>query len=57
MFNYELIADYYAHSNKEVQALMEALALVIIDFDKAIELGFVQLSDDIRTQYLEFYGE
>lgn len=57
IFNYELIADYYAHSNKEMQALMESMALVIIDFNKAIELGFVQLSDDIRTQYLEFYGE
>lgn len=56
VFNYELIADYYAHSNNEMQSLMESLALVIIDFEKAIELGFVQLSDDIRTQYLEYYG-
>jgi hypothetical protein len=57
VFNYEKIADYYAHSNSEMQNLMENLALVIIDFDKAIELGFVQLSEDIRTQYLEFYDE
>ena len=55
VFNYECIADYYAHSNAEMQNLMENMALVIIDFDKAIELGFVQLSEDIRTQYLEFY--
>ncbi len=55
VFNYERIADYYAHSNKEMQNLMENLALVIIDFDKAIELGFVQLSEDIRSQYLEHY--
>jgi len=57
VFNYECIADYYAHSNSEMQNLMESMALVIIDFDKAIELGFVQLSEDIRTQYLEYYDE
>ena len=55
VFNYEMIADYYAHSSPEMQTLMEDMALVIIDFDRAIELGFVQLSDDIKTQYLEFY--
>ena len=44
IFNYELIADYYAHSNKEVQELMEESALIIIDYDKAIENNFVQLS-------------
>ena len=55
VFNYELIADYYAHSNAEMQNLMENMALVIIDFDKAIELGFMQLSKDVRTQYLEYY--
>jgi hypothetical protein len=57
VFNYELIADYYAHSNAEMQGLMEDMALVIVDFDKAIELGFMQLSNDVRTQYLEFYDE
>lgn len=57
IFNYENIADYYAHSNKEMQNLMEKSALVIIDFEKAIQLGYVVLSDEIRTQYLEEYGE
>lgn len=55
VFNYELIADYYAHSNNEMQVLMEQMALIIIDFDKAIELGYVQLSQDIKKQYLEYY--
>ena len=55
--NYQLIADYYSHSSKEMQKLMEDSALVIIDFEKAIELGYVQLSKEIRTQYLEEYGE
>ena len=44
VFNYERIADYYASANKEMQELMEQSALVIIDFDRAIELGFVQLN-------------
>lgn len=57
VFNYEKIADYYAHSSKEMQTLMEKSALVIIDFEKAIQLGYVKLCDDIRTQYLEEYGE
>lgn len=57
VFNYEKIADYYAHSSKEMQNLMEKSALVIIDFEKAIQLGYVKLCDEIRTQYLEEYGE
>jgi hypothetical protein len=57
VFNYENIADYYAHSNKEMQNLMEKSALVIIDFEKAIQLGYVVLSEEIKSQYLEEYGE
>jgi hypothetical protein len=57
VFNYEKIADYYAHSTLEMQNLMERSALVIIDFEKAIQLGYVKLCDEIRTQYLEEYGE
>lgn len=57
IFNYEKIADYYAHSNKEMQHLMERSALVIIDFEKAIQYGYVKLCDEIRKQYLEDYGE
>ena len=32
IFNYEKIADYYAHASKEMQELMERSGLVIIDF-------------------------
>ena len=45
VFNYSKIADYYAHSDKEMQGLMEKSALVIVDYKKAIENGFVQLSE------------
>ena len=57
VFNYEKIADYYSHSSKEMQDLMEKSALVIIDFEKAIQLNYVKLCDDIRKQYLQEYGE
>ncbi len=57
VFNYEKIADYYAHSSKEMQGLMESSALVIIDFEKAIQLGYVKLCEAIKTQYLEEYEE
>jgi hypothetical protein len=40
-----------------MQLLMESSALVIIDFEKAIELGYVKLCEDIKRQYLEDYGE
>ena len=43
-FDYHYIAEYYSHATKEVQELMEKSALVIIDYDKAIELGFVKFT-------------
>lgn len=55
VFHYKQIADYYAHATPEMQRLMEQSALVIIDFDSAIEHGFVKLCDDIRAQYYEEY--
>ena len=57
VFNYEKIADYYANSSKEMQHFMERSALVIIDFDKAIQYGYVKLCDEIKKQFLEEYGE
>ena len=57
VFNYEKIADYYAHATPEMQNLMERSGLVIIDFEKAIQLGYVKLCDEIKTQYLTEYGE
>lgn len=48
VFNYSKIADYYAHSDKEMQELMEKSALVIIDFNDAIANGYVKLSKNIE---------
>lgn len=51
VFSYSNIADYYAHSEKEIQNLFEESALVIIDFNKAIENGYVKLSKQIAELY------
>lgn len=53
VFNYEKIADYYAHADKETQVLFEDSALVIIDFDSAIEKGYVVLLDKMNEQCKE----
>jgi hypothetical protein len=57
VFNYQNIADFYAHSNKEVQELMEQSALIIIDFNKAIENGYIKLTKEVEQSYLSDYGE
>ena len=50
-FRYDKIAEYYAHASPEVQSLMEDSALVIIDFEKAIEHGFVKLTKELASLY------
>lgn len=47
-FRYDRIAEFYAHATPEVQALMEASALVIVDYEDAIHHGFVRLSARLR---------
>lgn len=56
-FNYSKIAEYYAHSNKEMQEIMEELALVIIDYDNAIKNGYTLLSKEIDKMSEEDYEE
>lgn len=45
IFNFGLIAEYYCHADPKVQDLMERSALVLIDFKKAIENGFVSMTE------------
>lgn len=55
-FNFSLIADYYSHADKEMQALMEKQALVIIDIEDAIANGYVEYSktmDSLLRKQLE----
>lgn len=57
IFNFKNIAEYYAHSDSQTQGLFEQSALVIIDFDKAIENGFVDVSNKLMSQFAEDYGK
>lgn len=56
-FNYGMIADYYCNATKEIQELFENSALVIIDFKKAIERGFVRMTDELLEEYGKEYDE
>jgi ParB-like chromosome segregation protein Spo0J len=49
VFDYAKVAEFYAHADPELQALMEASALVIIDLEDAIENGYVRLSSRLQT--------
>ena len=56
VFNYAKVADYYAHSDKEMQRLMEQSALVILDMDDAIANGYVKLSKRL-SDIMKMSGE
>lgn len=51
VFDFEKVAEYYAHAPAPVQELMQKSALVIIDFKKAIEFGFVKMTKEIAEVY------
>jgi len=53
VFNFKNIAEYYAHSDQTVQELMEESAMIIIDFDRAIEDGYVKLASGMMDQVRE----
>ena len=54
-FNFERIANYYAHASTDMQVLMERSALVIVDYAQAIANGFVHLGNDIDAAFAEDY--
>ena len=57
VLHFNKIADYYAHAPADIQRLMEDSALVIIDFKRAIELGYVELTKNIAELVRDEYGE
>lgn len=44
VFHFKRIAEFYAHASPSLQRLMEASALVIIDYNDALANGFVRVS-------------
>ncbi len=57
VFHFGKIAEYYSHADAATQALMEQSALVIIDYERAIELGYTKLSSRINDLYEEDYPD
>jgi len=52
VFNFQQIAEFYAHSSAEIQELMENSALVIVDMEKAIVNGWTKLGEELSNAYL-----
>lgn len=48
-FDYEKIAEFYAHADNDVQSLFERSALVIVDYDSAIENGYIELTEKLMA--------
>ena len=57
VFDYAKVADYYAHANKELQTLLEHSAMVVIDYNDALENGFVQLRQNLIELGEKVYAE
>lgn len=49
VFNFQSIAEYYAHSDAEMQQHMEDSALVIVDIGKAIQEGWTMLGEKLMS--------
>lgn len=56
VFNFQRAAEYYAHSEAEVQRLFEDSALVIVDIEKAIKNGWARLSAALDAIYEDEEG-
>ncbi len=56
VIHFRNVAEYYAHASAPMQRLMENSALVIIDLNRAIELGYVELTKKIAALAEEEYG-
>lgn len=49
-FNYENIAEFYAHQPAKIQRLMEQQVLIIIDFNDAVEQGYTRFTKNIMEK-------
>ena len=56
-FSFKTVAEFYCHQTDEVKALMRKSALIIIDFDEAIEHGYIRLTKAVAKQYEADYPD
>ena len=47
-FNFQKIADYYYNSNEDIKEIFEELGMIIVAPKRAVELGFVNLKENIE---------
>lgn len=57
VYRFDAIAEFYAHAPAEIQELMERSALIIIDFEKAMEHGFVRMSKQLAELFADDHPE
>jgi hypothetical protein len=57
VFKFDRIANYYAHADENIQKLFERSVLVILDFEQAVERGFVTLTDRVEHLFREDYPD
>jgi len=55
--DFRRMADYYALADPAVRDVMERLALVIVDVDRAIEVGLIKLTNRLREILLDEHGD
>lgn len=53
-FNFSKIADFYAHSEPEIKRLFEDSALVILDYNDAIQKGFISYQKEVDFDLEEY---
>lgn len=53
-FNFSKVADFYAHSDFKIKKLFEESALVIIDYDDAIQNGFITYQKSVDEDLEDF---
>lgn len=51
VIDFRAVAEFYAHQSPEVQRLMEAQALVIIDVDDAIARGYAHMRTELHRMF------
>jgi hypothetical protein len=56
VFNFQEIANYYAHSDSAVQEMMENSGLVIVDMDSAIRNGWTRLENSLNDIFADEKG-
>jgi hypothetical protein len=55
--DFEKVAEFYAHSDAEVRRLFEDQVLVIVDYGKALERGFLKLTKRLTHLCAEEHPE